>query len=221
MDLLVRGGQRAGSVVRHLRSYADGYPLTGTRGFEEREAPFKRLRPAELLRAIERGEEEMRSEVAAIVATEPDAVLTWTRRQMRIDAFLTHLRSECSIHRWDLVGDDDKSLELPGAFDLLKHAVTAIGAGPMTARGVAARAAVGEARTARVRSEGQPDLVVMIGATVSPRARRPGGGSNSHCRPGHPLADALGLESAAAESDAGVTGRRDDVFQVRRLLSGC
>jgi Mycothiol maleylpyruvate isomerase N-terminal domain len=131
-------------VVRHLRAYADGHPLTSTRGFEEREAPFKLLSPDELLRTIERGDEQMRAEVATIVADDPDATLTWTRRQMRVDSFLTHLRSECAIHRWDMVGDDETSWRLLGSFDLFKHAITAIGSGPMSARGLATGAGDGE-----------------------------------------------------------------------------
>jgi hypothetical protein len=48
------------------------------------------------------------------------------------------LHSECAIHGWDLRGDDDTSWRLLGQFELFKHAVTAIGTGAMTARGVAA-----------------------------------------------------------------------------------
>jgi mycothiol maleylpyruvate isomerase-like protein len=157
-------------VTRHLRAYADGRPLTSTRSFEEREAPFRGLSYARLLDALDRGEETMRAEIGAILAREPDAALRWTGRQMRVDAFLTHLRSECALHRWDLAGDDETSWRLLGNFELFKHAVTAIGAGPMTARGVAAGAAQAGPFTARLRSDGHPDLTVTVSVSVSDAA---------------------------------------------------
>lgn len=82
---------------------------------------------------------------------------------MRVDAFLTHLRSECAVHRWDIASDDDASRRLLGQFDLFKHAVTAIGSRPMTARGVAAGAAEGPPLAAR--------LLLLWGRTPQPPAR--------------------------------------------------
>lgn len=207
-------------VTSHVRAYADGRPLTATRGFEEREAPFRELPAGRLLTALEREEETMRSVIGPVLAQEPDAVLTWTRRQMRVDAFLTHLRSECAIHRWDLAGDDQVSQQLLGQFGLFKHAVTAIGAGPMTARGVARGAAEGPPLTARLRSEGHPDLMVTAGP------------------PGVSLTLAAAEGDAAITSDqaarllllwgrtpqpparAAITGPRAEALRVRRILSG-
>lgn len=148
-------------IARHVRAEVDGDPLKSTRGFEEREAPFRRLTPADLLAELDRLEVRTRRELRDVLAERPDASLWWTGRDMRVDAFGTHLRSECAIHRWDLCGDDDVSTRLLGRFELMKHAVTAIGAGPLCARGVAAGAA-DEPFTARVRTDGQPDLVVEV-----------------------------------------------------------
>lgn len=86
-------------VLRHVRAYADGHPLTSTRTFEEREPPFRELPPAKLLRAVDRGEQRMRAAISAVLAAEPESALAWTGRTMRIDAFLLHLRNECAIHR--------------------------------------------------------------------------------------------------------------------------
>ena len=44
-----------------------------------------------------------------------------------IAAFLTHMRSEDALHRWDLVGDDDTSTALLGQQDLLNHLPTWFG----------------------------------------------------------------------------------------------
>jgi len=154
-------------VIRHLRAYAEGRPLSATRGFAEREAKFRALAPKETLAAIDRGDETMRAEISAILNENPGAELLWTGRQMRVDAFLTHLRSECALHRWDLAGDDEISFDLLASFDLFKHAVTAIGSGPMTARGVA-NGALGEGPfVARLRSDGQPDLKLTVDGALS------------------------------------------------------
>jgi hypothetical protein len=206
-------------VRRHLRAHAEGHPLTHTRSFEERESPFKRLAPVELLAAVERGEEEMRVEASAIVAAEPDATLAWTGRQMRVDAFLSHPRSECAIHRWDVVGDDALSWSLLGDFSLFKHAISAIGTGPMTARGVAAGASTGGYFSARVRSEGWPDLVVAVDETVSLRLAEPLGEATICADQAARLLMLWGRTPQPA-SRFEVTGAQDDAFRVRRLLSG-
>ena len=60
------------------------------------------------------------------------------------------MRSEDTLHRWDLVGDDETSHELLGQQDLLTHAVTFIGR-PLLRRGRDAGAAEDRLR-GRVRS---------------------------------------------------------------------
>lgn len=207
-------------VTNHVRAYAEGNPLATTRGFDEREAPFRVLSYPQVLAALDREETTMRTEIEAVLSEDPDAVLAWTRRQMRVDAFLTHLRSECVIHRWDLVGDDQVSQELLGQFDLFKHAVTAIGAGPMTARGTAAGAAEGPPFTARLRSEGHPDLMVTVES------------SGARLTLADPEDDATIIADQAARLlllwgrtpqpafRAVVTGPRADALRVRQLLVG-
>lgn len=144
-------------VTRHVRAHAAGDPLTTTRGFAEREAAYLELRYDELLSVVEQGDATMRTEVCAVLDSEPDAELRWTGRQMKIASFLTHLRSECALHRWDMVGDDVVSMRMLGEYELLEHAVTAIGARPMTARGQA-----DGSWTARIGATGQPDLSVSV-----------------------------------------------------------
>lgn len=206
-------------VVRHLRAYADGSPLTSTRNFEEREAPFKLLSPDELQRTIEDRDEEMRAEIAAILAADPDATLTWTGRQMRVDSFSTHLRSECALHRWDVVGDDETSWELLGSFDLFKHAITAVGSGPMTARGLAAGAGDSEDCVVRIRAEGHPDLVVTVGSTPSLDLDPPRGEPTIV---GDQAARLLFLwgRMPSPPGRLRLTGLADEAFRAKRLLSG-
>lgn len=207
-------------VTNHVRAYAEGHPLTTTRGFEEREAPFRELDYPRLLAALDREETTMRTEIEAVLSEEPDAVLTWTRRQMRVDAFLTHLRSESAIHRWDISGDDQTSHQLLGQYDLFKHAVTAIGSGPMTARGAAAGAAEGPPLTARLRSDGHPDLLVTAESSgVRLALAEPEGDATITADQAARLLLLWG-RTPQPPTRAVITGPRPQAARVQRLLSG-
>ncbi|GAA2141820.1 maleylpyruvate isomerase N-terminal domain-containing protein [Actinomadura napierensis] len=148
-------------ALRHIEAYAEGSPLTSTRSFEEREPPLRALPEERLLATVEQAEERMRRAAEAVVADDPDAELTWTGRPFRVADFLSHMRNECALHRWDLVGDDDTSVALLSDPALLKHSVTAVGAGPLCARGLRAVDESGPF-SARMRTEGQPDLLVEV-----------------------------------------------------------
>ena len=114
-------------VALNLEAYEEGRPVPPTRSFEEREAPFRimddRLLRVELPKSIAR----MSRALDAVLNKEPDAVVPWTGRQMVVKTFLTHLRSEFAIHRFDLIGDDEISKELLAQSDLTNHAVTVLG----------------------------------------------------------------------------------------------
>lgn len=219
-DIAAHLGAACEEVTNHVRAYADGHPLTTTRGFEEREAPFRELAYPRLLAALDRQETTMRTEIEAVLSEEPDAVLTWTRRQMRVDAFLTHLRSESAIHRWDIAGDDQTSHQLLGQYDLFKHAVTAIGSGPMTARGAAAGAAEGPPLTARLRTEGHPDLLVTVEASgVRLALTEPEGDATMTADQAARLLLLWG-RTPHPPTRAVITGSRREALRVRRILSG-
>ncbi|KAA0024843.1 maleylpyruvate isomerase N-terminal domain-containing protein [Antrihabitans cavernicola] len=153
-------------VNRHLDAYLAHAPLMDTRGFAEREAEFVKLPHQDLLDSLNGHEADFRDKLASVLDREPNATMRWTGRQMRASSFLTHLRSECALHRWDMAGDDATSTELLGQYELLEHAVSAIGAKPMTARGL-----TGETPSSwhgRVASPGHPDLLVDVDGGGTP-----------------------------------------------------
>ncbi len=145
-------------IEQHVDAFEDGRPLERTRTWEERERPLRELGHAPLLARIEERAASAAEVIGRVLAGQPEAELTWTGRTVRVAGFPTHLRSEDALHRWDLVGDDETSLELLGQQDLLVHAVTFIGL-PLLRRGLAS-GAQGEPFLARVRCEGRDDLVV-------------------------------------------------------------
>ena len=101
-------------VGRHLKPYLQGDPVPETRSFEEREAPLQALGHAELLTRLDDEETTMRALVADVLDREPDAIIPWTGRRMAVAKFIPHLRNEHALHRWDVAGEDDVSLELLG-----------------------------------------------------------------------------------------------------------
>jgi len=149
-------------ITRHVEAYSAGTPLMRTRAFDEREPEFRVKTAPELLRAIDEGERRMRDVLGELLANEEDPVLRWTNRQVHAAGFLKHSRSECAVHRWDLVGDDATSEKLLSQQELFEHVVAFIGALPMTARGMASGAGTGRVLRAKVRAPGQPDLLVTV-----------------------------------------------------------
>jgi len=117
----------AAEITRHLDPYLRGDPVPATRTFEEREPPYRAMDDAELLRRLEAEEVMMRAAIEQVIAREPDAVIPWTGRRMRVASFLPHMRNEFAIHRWDFVGDDDTGTELLAQPELTEHAVGVLG----------------------------------------------------------------------------------------------
>ncbi len=147
-------------IALNLEAYGDGKSVPATRGLEEREAPFRSLDEKRLREELPKSIARMANAIDAVLAAEPDAVVPWTGRQMAVASFITHMRSELAIHRWDLVGDDERSLELLALPDLTNHAVTVLGR-VLLSRGTASATA---AFSASLKSPGDMDIVVIVDA---------------------------------------------------------
>ncbi len=105
-----------------IEEHLDGRPPRPTRGFEEREAPFFALDHDELLgRLVAQSQRKLAIYDDFAAADDPTIEFTGTR--VSADELATHSRSEASIHRWDLVGDDDTSTMLLSEPELTAHAV--------------------------------------------------------------------------------------------------
>jgi hypothetical protein len=114
-------------VIRHLDPFLQGDPVPPTRSFEEREAPLQAMDHQALLTKLEAEEQRMRTAVDDVLAKDQEAVIPWTGRQMAVAKFVPHLRNEHALHRWDIAGDDDTSLELLAGSDLVEHSVEVLG----------------------------------------------------------------------------------------------
>jgi len=148
-------------VNRHLDPYLQGDPIPTTRSFEVREAPLRALGHADLLGRLDTEEQRMRELVGAVLAQDPHTVIPWTGRQMAVAKFIPHLRNEHTVHRWDMVGDDEVSLSLLAQADLTEHSVEVLGA--ILLRAGQARDPEPDAPfTARLHAAGRRDLVVQV-----------------------------------------------------------
>ncbi|MHB1784967.1 MAG: maleylpyruvate isomerase N-terminal domain-containing protein [Acidimicrobiales bacterium] len=145
-------------IALNLEAYGEGRPVPATRGFEEREAPYRAMGNADLRAVLPRSIERVAAALDAVLGAEPDAVVPWTGRQMAVATFVTHLRSELAIHRFDLIGDDETGTTLLGQPELTDHAVAVLGRA-LVSRG-AGSAPVGF--SAVVAAPGASDVVVLV-----------------------------------------------------------
>jgi len=147
-------------IALNLEAYGEGRPVPPTRGFEEREKPYRAMGEKALRAELPRSMERMTEALDAVLMAEPDAVVPWTGRQMGVATFVTHVRSEFAIHRWDLVGDDDTSTKLLAQPELTVHAVTVLGKA-LVARGASSAAA---GFSAVIATPGTRDVVALVDA---------------------------------------------------------
>jgi hypothetical protein len=150
-------------ISEHLTPYLAGRPVPETRSFEEREAPWRAMADAELCQVVGVEEERMRAGLDQVLARDPRAVIRWTGRQMEVAKFRPHLRSEFALHRWDIVGDDQTSIELLGQPDLTEHAVGVLGE-ILTRRGRAHDPAPNRDLHVRLRAGSDPDVRLVVEA---------------------------------------------------------
>jgi hypothetical protein len=94
-----------------------------------------------------------------VLSKKPGAVVPWTGRQMVVATFVTHLRSELALHRWDLVGDDEVSAVLLAQDSLTDHAVSVLGR-PLLVRSTRGRLAPTEPLRLTLAAPGRPDIAV-------------------------------------------------------------
>jgi hypothetical protein len=162
-DIAAHQAGNAEELARILGAHLEGGPVPPTRSFEEREPRYHELDD----RALERALAERIAELAVVVDRamdgDPDALVPWTGRRMRVRWFAEHMREELVVHRWDIIGDDETSGRLLGEPWFTEHSVVAVGR-PLLMRGYQRwSSGGGEPFTARLRVPGGDDLIVSVG----------------------------------------------------------
>ena len=122
-DLLAHVVAGTEEIARLVELAASGRTVGPTRGFDEREAPWRATADPELRAAFfDVGTRFL----GALDSLPGHARVPFTGWAMDRDQLRTHARSELALHRWDLVGDDDISAELLPQPELLAHGVAVL-----------------------------------------------------------------------------------------------
>lgn len=152
------GAEIAGLVSAHLT----GTPVPSTQTFEQREPAFRALGYEQLAELLADG--GLKQKLDEMADRDSDAGVDFTGWVMTATDLATHVRSELVLHRWDLVGDDQRGTELLGQPELTAHAVRALSSFDVIAERLTERtrrSGVASLCT-RFRVEGQPDVVLTV-----------------------------------------------------------
>lgn len=93
-----------------------------TRTFEAREPPYRALADDQLRECLVREAGRLSIALDQLARNVEDRVL-FTGRAMSAADFAMHSRSECALHRWDLVGRDEIGWAMLGQPVLTQHAL--------------------------------------------------------------------------------------------------
>lgn len=169
-----------------IESHLGGLPERPTRGFGEREAPYRALDDTTLRDRL--FTESLR--LAAAIGRLGTETVAFTGRSMTAADFALHTRSECALHRWDIVGRDDVGWAMLAQPELARHAVSVLTSMPSLREALGARLDVASGPSARVvvRSAPDDDLVLDV-ADGSLRASwaLPAGPADVECEPAQRL----------------------------------
>lgn len=165
---LAAGAKEHADLIEHKLS---GRPERATRGFEEREAPFRALEHGRLMgRLAEERRRKQQAFEALDASGDPSIAFTGTRITKGKSEI--HSRSEAALHRWDIAGDDGISAALLSQPELASHAVWVLNNMPVlseSAHALGIRAATVSRMPAVIvfRAAGQPDIVLTLDTAAS------------------------------------------------------
>ncbi|MDP9236673.1 MAG: maleylpyruvate isomerase N-terminal domain-containing protein [Chloroflexota bacterium] len=195
----------ADEIARLFEAFGEGLPVPPTRGFEEREAPYRAMDDGALRKRLFAASARMGSAMQAVLTREPEAIIPFTGMPFKATTFVLHSRSESAIHRWDLVGDDDISLDLLSRPEITEHAVTTL-APLLFSRGCGVAPVAGRALSARIRADGRQDIAIAHDSTGASLSLVPDDGSPA-------------IETDAAARLLFIWGRRPgDGSRIRSML---
>jgi hypothetical protein len=163
-DVVIHQAGNSEELGRVLGGHLNGQTIA-TRGFEEREGPYRAMSDRDLwdaltdrVRALAHACETAEVELGA------DTEVAWTGRTMKVAWFAEHMREELVLHRWDITGDDATSQGDLAQPWMTEHSVSAVGR-PLLLRGSARVDLGGGDIEGRLRSPGTDDVVVKASST--------------------------------------------------------
>jgi uncharacterized protein (TIGR03083 family) len=154
------------AIASQVEAHLDGRPVPVFGSFAERERAFWDVDDDRLRRRLVDGERRMTAGLGEILSLSGDTAIPGVGWGMPISDVVLHLRQEFAIHRWDLIGDDALGDEILSRRELADHSVRVLSA-PLLAVGLGRDPRPRELFTARLRSPGEPDLIVEVGHASS------------------------------------------------------
>ena len=188
-----------------------------TRGFEARELPYRSRPDTELRDRLVSEAARLTVALEKLSGRDNEAVL-FTGREMTADDFAMHSRSECSLHRWDLVGRDDVGWAMLSQPSLATHALgvlSSMSALPETpANRLKVRASGPEVQVI-IRSAPHDDIVVSTTGAVTTLAAQAIGDAapDVELDPAARLLLLWGRREPSAPMDVHATGPARDVLE--------
>ncbi|ART73132.1 hypothetical protein BTO20_35395 [Mycobacterium dioxanotrophicus] len=163
-DVLIHNTGNAEEFTRVLAAQIEGEPVP-TRGFEEREGPYRNMGDAELWAAfIARCEQLVEVSVAGAAELPAGTPIAWTGRTVTPGFFAEHMREEMVLHRWDMTGDDATATESLSQSWMTQHSVFDVGT-PLLVRGTTGLDLGPDGRIeGRLRAPGTDDIRVVATA---------------------------------------------------------
>ena len=161
LDLTAHLAAGAAEQADLIEERLAGKPERATRSFEEREPAYRALPDVELRERLVVEATRFAELQAALGA----GSIAFTGRQMTAADFAMHGRSECSLHRWDIVGRDDIGWAMLGQPELTTHALGVLGTMSALTESPANRSAnldVPDNLRVIIRGEPHDDLVVTM-----------------------------------------------------------
>jgi hypothetical protein len=159
-----------------IEAHLAGAPARPTRPHEAREQPYRAMPDPQLRDELVRNAARLAVSLEQLAALDPADPVHFSGRPMTAADFAMHSRSECALHRWDLVGRDDAGWAMLGQPALTEHAftvLTSMSTLPETpANRIARQRARADARLV-LRSAPHDDVVVTLSAGVVSLARQP------------------------------------------------
>lgn len=155
--LAAGAGEEADLIEAHLA----GRPERPTEAFEKREGPYRAMADTVLREQL--FEQSLR--LASGLGQLGEAAVLFTGHRMTAADFAMHSRSECALHRWDLVGRDDVGWAMLAQPELTRHAVATLTSMPTLQEAPANRLAnIAGFEGIRIvlRSEPDDDIVISM-----------------------------------------------------------
>jgi len=123
---LAAGSEEMARLVEMRLELGPDADIGPTRSTEEREARYRAMTDTALRRRFVLEGMRLTDGILKLRAAGDNLTVTFTEWDMTPEQMVLHGRSELALHRWDLVGPDQESLELLECPELFVHGQTVL-----------------------------------------------------------------------------------------------